>query len=170
MAAAFLDRLLHRCHIVNIRGNSFRMRRHMELSKAIHPTASRAADAENALGWGESREALPLGTGPHSGHLLPPHGPVSSVPFSMPESVPFSMPIDTRMPLAALRAARSASVATPPSSAATCPRSTSTERERISCTLRTFPRPKCAGSAYCAAPPPHPCTPTPPTASSWSRR
>ena len=54
MAAALLDRLLHRCHIVNIRGNSFRMRRHMELSKAIHPTASRAADAERAQEGGES--------------------------------------------------------------------------------------------------------------------
>ena len=43
-----LDRLLHRCHIVNIRGNSYRMRRHMELSKAIHPTASRAVSAEHA--------------------------------------------------------------------------------------------------------------------------
>ena len=49
MAAALLDRLLHRCHIVNIRGNSYRMRRHAELSKAIHPTASRAASAEHAL-------------------------------------------------------------------------------------------------------------------------
>ncbi len=48
MAAALLDRLLHRCHIVNIRGNSYRMRRHMELSKAIHPTASRAVSAEHA--------------------------------------------------------------------------------------------------------------------------
>ena len=26
MAAALLDRLLHHCHIVNIRGNSYRMR------------------------------------------------------------------------------------------------------------------------------------------------
>ena len=41
MAAALLDRLLHRCHIVNIRGNSYRMRRHAELSKAIHPVGSR---------------------------------------------------------------------------------------------------------------------------------
>ena len=41
MAAALLDRLLHRCHIVNIRGNSCRMRRHAELSKAIHPLGSR---------------------------------------------------------------------------------------------------------------------------------
>ena len=54
MAAALLDRLLHRCRIVNIRGNSFWMRRHMELSKAIHPTASRAADAERAQEGGES--------------------------------------------------------------------------------------------------------------------
>ena len=43
MAAALLDRLLHRCHMVNIRGNSYRMRRHVQLSKAIHPTASRAS-------------------------------------------------------------------------------------------------------------------------------
>jgi len=50
MAAALLDR----CHIVNIRGNSFRMRRHMVLSRAIHPTASRALDAEKAQDGGES--------------------------------------------------------------------------------------------------------------------
>gem|GEM_PF-866927 len=41
MAAALLDRLLHRRHIVNIRGNSYRMRRHAELSKAIHPMGGR---------------------------------------------------------------------------------------------------------------------------------
>ncbi len=41
MAAALLDRLLHRCHIVNIRGNSYWMRRHAELSKAIHPVGPR---------------------------------------------------------------------------------------------------------------------------------
>ena len=33
---------------------SFRMRRHMELSRAIHPTASRALDAEKAQDGGES--------------------------------------------------------------------------------------------------------------------
>ena len=37
MAAALIDR----CHIVNIRGNSYRMRRHAELSKAIYPVANR---------------------------------------------------------------------------------------------------------------------------------
>ena len=35
MAAALIDRLVHHCHIVNIRGNSFRMRHHTELSKAL---------------------------------------------------------------------------------------------------------------------------------------
>ena len=40
-AVALLDRLLHRCHIVNIQGNSYRMRRHAELSIEIHPLANR---------------------------------------------------------------------------------------------------------------------------------
>lgn len=40
MAAALIDRLLHHCHIVNIRGNSYRMRHHAELSRALlSPTA-----------------------------------------------------------------------------------------------------------------------------------
>ena len=36
MAAALIDRLLHHCHIVNIRGNSYRMRHHTKLSKVLH--------------------------------------------------------------------------------------------------------------------------------------
>ena len=43
MAAALPDR----CHIVNIGGNCYRMRRHKDL-KAIHPTASKEVDAEQA--------------------------------------------------------------------------------------------------------------------------
>ncbi len=40
MAAALIDRLLHHCHIVNIRGNSYRMRYHAELSRVLlSPTA-----------------------------------------------------------------------------------------------------------------------------------
>ena len=31
MAAALIDRLLHHCHILSIRGNSYRMRHHTEL-------------------------------------------------------------------------------------------------------------------------------------------
>ena len=34
MAAALIDRLLHHCHIVNIRGNSYRMRDHQDLVRA----------------------------------------------------------------------------------------------------------------------------------------
>ena len=54
-----LDRLWHRSRIVNIRGNSYRMRRQMELSRAIHPTAPRAVDAEDA----RRREKLREGAG-----------------------------------------------------------------------------------------------------------
>ena len=36
MAAALIDRLLHHCHIVNIRGSSYRMRKHTDLSKILH--------------------------------------------------------------------------------------------------------------------------------------
>ena len=35
MAAALIDRLLHHCHIVSIRGNSYRMRHHSELYRAL---------------------------------------------------------------------------------------------------------------------------------------
>ena len=48
MAAALLDRQLHRSHIVDIRRNSYRVRRHSELPKAIPPTASRTSDARPA--------------------------------------------------------------------------------------------------------------------------
>ena len=40
MAAALIDRILHHCHIVNIRGNSYRMREHSELWQALHPAGS----------------------------------------------------------------------------------------------------------------------------------
>ena len=36
MAAALIDRLLHHCHIVNIRGNSYRMRAYSDLWKQLH--------------------------------------------------------------------------------------------------------------------------------------
>lgn len=37
MAAALIDRLMHHCHVVNIRGNSYRMREHADLSLALRP-------------------------------------------------------------------------------------------------------------------------------------
>ena len=40
MAGALIDRLLHHCHIVNIRGNSYRVRHHRELAP---PPADSAA-------------------------------------------------------------------------------------------------------------------------------
>ena len=39
MAAALIDRVLHHCHLVNIRGNSYRMREHTELYRALRPEA-----------------------------------------------------------------------------------------------------------------------------------
>jgi DNA replication protein DnaC len=43
MAAALIDRLVHHSHIVNIRGNSYRMRKHAELAQLIPPVRDRAA-------------------------------------------------------------------------------------------------------------------------------
>ena len=44
MATALIDRLLHHCHIVNIWGNSYRMRQHAELLTALrnHPATTEA--------------------------------------------------------------------------------------------------------------------------------
>ena len=35
MAAALIDRVLHHCHRVNIRGNSYRMRAHTDLYRTL---------------------------------------------------------------------------------------------------------------------------------------
>ena len=45
MASALLDRLLHRCHIVNIRGNSYRMRRQVALGKSLPSSVSSHSQA-----------------------------------------------------------------------------------------------------------------------------
>jgi DNA replication protein DnaC len=37
MASALIDRLVHHCHILNIRGNSYRMRHHTDLRQALYP-------------------------------------------------------------------------------------------------------------------------------------
>lgn len=50
MAAALIDRLLHHCHIVNIRGNSYRMRQHRDLAlqrSAPEPPPRRAPKAQD---------------------------------------------------------------------------------------------------------------------------
>ena len=45
MAAALIDRVLHHCHLVNIRGNSYRMREHTELYRALHSDVEHSAEA-----------------------------------------------------------------------------------------------------------------------------
>ena len=49
MAGALIDRLLHHCHIVNIRGNSYRVRHHRELApRATEPTPTSASPKRGA--------------------------------------------------------------------------------------------------------------------------
>jgi hypothetical protein len=36
MAAALIDRLVHHCHLITIRGNSYRMQQHGELWRTLH--------------------------------------------------------------------------------------------------------------------------------------
>ena len=43
MAAALVDRLVHHCHIVNIRGNSYRLRQHADLARRLHGAGAGAA-------------------------------------------------------------------------------------------------------------------------------
>ena len=45
MAAALIDRLVHHCHLVTIRGNSYRMRQHTELWQALHAASDDAPAA-----------------------------------------------------------------------------------------------------------------------------
>jgi DNA replication protein DnaC len=45
MASALIDRLLHHCHLVNIRGNSDRMREHTELYRALQSDVEEPAEA-----------------------------------------------------------------------------------------------------------------------------
>jgi DNA replication protein DnaC len=40
MAGALIDRLVHHCHIVNIRGNSYRLKNHAELYAVLTPRAT----------------------------------------------------------------------------------------------------------------------------------
>ena len=45
MAAALIDRLLHHCHIVNIRGNSYRMRAHQDLLRSASRESRQGAES-----------------------------------------------------------------------------------------------------------------------------
>ncbi len=56
MAGALIDRLVHHCHIVNIRGNSYRMRQHAELYAVLHHRSDAEA-APSSKRRGRAREA-----------------------------------------------------------------------------------------------------------------
>ena len=56
MAGALIDRLVHHCHIVNIRGNSYRMRQHTELY-AVLRQRERAAEPTTTKGRRRAQEA-----------------------------------------------------------------------------------------------------------------
>lgn len=45
MAAALIDRVLHHCHLVNIRGNSYRMREHTDLYRALQSDVEDPSEA-----------------------------------------------------------------------------------------------------------------------------
>jgi DNA replication protein DnaC len=45
MAAALIDRVLHHCHLVNIRGNSYRMREHTDLYRALQSGVEQSPEA-----------------------------------------------------------------------------------------------------------------------------
>ena len=45
MATALIDPLLHHCHIVNIRGNSCRMRAHQDLWRSMQRASGDASPA-----------------------------------------------------------------------------------------------------------------------------
>ena len=55
MAAALIDRLLHHCHIVNIRGNSYRMREHQELLRPRRADEDTPARPRDMIGSAASR-------------------------------------------------------------------------------------------------------------------
>jgi DNA replication protein DnaC len=59
MAAALIDRLLHHCHIVSIRGNSYRMRQHSDLYRALHPPAQEEGERDKPRRKGRREVVTP---------------------------------------------------------------------------------------------------------------
>jgi DNA replication protein DnaC len=57
MAAALIDRLVHHSHIVNIRGNSYRMRQHTELAQLIQGSRERPSPATRRRAAPDRQEA-----------------------------------------------------------------------------------------------------------------
>ena len=101
MAAALIDRLLHHCHIVNIRGNSYRMRGPSG-AEAFHATGGRRRKPGP---WGGNMMAAALleaagsspiatkGGSPRNPRLISPR----CVQVSFVRSAQFSFDIDTEV-------------------------------------------------------------------------
>src|ERR1700741_2601689 len=88
MAAALIDRLLHHCHIVNVRGNSYRLRHHAGFARASDHEGPRGSAPTPSLYEGRSNL---FSTATNDGLVT--H--LRSVPFSPGDCVPFSSGVDT---------------------------------------------------------------------------
>ena len=107
MAAALIDRLLHHCHIVNIRGNSYRMRQHQHCCGPPRNSTVRGPPDEcqprsfaPRFGLDSGRYAPCVQPETPAGHQRENIGAASdvspkSVQFSVAKSVQFSVAIDT---------------------------------------------------------------------------
>ena len=58
MAAALIDRVLHHCHLVNIRGNSYRMREHTELYRALQSDVESSAETVRPTRRGKAKSGI----------------------------------------------------------------------------------------------------------------
>ncbi len=69
MAAALIDRLLHRCHMVNIRGNSSRMRAHQNLLRPARGERHQKTGASSraSISWATVHGVCTLPAQPHGG-------------------------------------------------------------------------------------------------------
>ena len=75
MAAAPIERLVHHCHIVNIRGNSYRMKDHQNLLQAARIDAAREPRHERRADGEQERCAPP---GVNNWVVLPDSSPVAA--------------------------------------------------------------------------------------------
>jgi len=72
MAAALIDRLVHHCHIVNIRGNSYRLKNHAEPYNARRTPGARRATHDAGLTTASQRRARTACRGtPKTGSRFP---------------------------------------------------------------------------------------------------
>ena len=92
MAAALIDRLLHHCHIVNIRGNSYRMKHHQELRRSMQRSVGRRRPGNRVLTV-PTMASGPAGTNRTGEPALTRPRPKCAI-FSC-QNVQFSIAIDT---------------------------------------------------------------------------